>query len=595
MGNDGPKSKSESAGGAVQIMTIHSSKGLEAPIVVLYDLFATGTRDAQFSSSENVLVTPDIIAGRIHPWKGAKKPQSGLWTLANLMDDGQQRAERRRLFYVGLTRASDRLILAGGPSNSALINSNGMIEFTRSGGRQNMGQMFLDGMAHSSIQAGNEGCCWSNGGINQSEATLTLDPGELIGESYLSEDSVQGISIFHHPDCFAIESRISPLNRWINRLELIGNSEPNMPEIELKEMTFQVALTSHSLDAASKCNRRHWLQTRLNWQAEKFNHIPLQQQSEYWPAATEFGSLYHRLLEIGLPNPARQAVDDLDATWTNYQEDRLDYSETLDEVMAQSSIIDNEVEQRTRDRLMHLATLVRTGALGQLTTGNRLDGMKIEGLRTELPFHISLDYNPENVHRNLWTPQGIEIRALVSKISTIFDGRADLVLALRDEDDQGYLQVVDAKTTDCLGKFNVENSLEGSELQIVGDEKSLFATTFAEENIIEEHRLQLALYSYALELSEGLRPESERRTILPPAILVAASGRMIRMSNEKFEQSLSDLMELVQWMGEIAASDEELDAPMRLPMSDEAICRKCPFNSGQIKICGPQGESLGPA
>ena len=68
--NDGPKSSSPGSGGAVQIMTIHGSKGLEAPVVVAYDIFATGTRDSSFSSSENVLVTPDIIAGRIHPWRG---------------------------------------------------------------------------------------------------------------------------------------------------------------------------------------------------------------------------------------------------------------------------------------------------------------------------------------------------------------------------------------------------------------------------------------------------------------------------------------------------------------------------------------------
>ena len=595
LGNDGPKSKSEAAGGAVQIMTIHSSKGLEAPVVVLYDLFATGSRDAQFSSSDNVLVTPDIIAGRIHPWRGAAKPQSGLWNLANLMDDGQQRAERRRQFYVGLTRARDRLILVGVPSKGASINANGMVEFTRSGGRQNMGQMFLDGMAHSSILAGNEGCCWSNGGLNQYEATLALDPGEIIDESFLSEDCVQGISIFHHPDCFATEPQISPLNRWVNRLELIDNCGSNLQDVEQREMTFSVPLTSHSLDTASKCNRRHWLQTRLNWQAEKLSYVVTQQQSKNWPVRTEFGSLYHRLLEIGLPNPATQSVDDLDATWTNNQADYLDNSETLVEVMAQSSIIDSDVEQRTRERLMHLATLVRNGALGQLTAGNRFDGMKIEGLRTELPFFISLDHTPENLHRNMWTPQGSEIRASVSRISTNFDGRVDLVLALRDEENQGYLQVVDAKTTGCLGEFNVDSPLEGSELQIVVDDNSPFATTPAEENIIEEHRLQLALYSYALELSESLRPKEERRTILPPAILVAASGRMIRMSDEQFEQSLSDLMELVQWMGIVAASDEQLDAPMRLPMSEEAICRKCPFNSGEIKICGPQNELLGPA
>ena len=152
----------------MQIMTIHGSKGLEAPVVVAYDIFATGTRDSTFSSSENVLVTPDIIAGRIHPWRGISKPQSGLWTIAHLFDDGQQRAERRRQFYVALTRARDRLIIAGGPNNGATLTSDGRIQMKRGKGRQNMGYMFLDGLAHASIQAGEEGC------IGQQEVSTKL-------------------------------------------------------------------------------------------------------------------------------------------------------------------------------------------------------------------------------------------------------------------------------------------------------------------------------------------------------------------------------------------------------------------------------------
>ena len=44
--HDGPKSSTPASSGAVQIMTIHGSKGLEAPVVVAYDIFATGTRDS---------------------------------------------------------------------------------------------------------------------------------------------------------------------------------------------------------------------------------------------------------------------------------------------------------------------------------------------------------------------------------------------------------------------------------------------------------------------------------------------------------------------------------------------------------------------
>ena len=151
--------------------------------VTNWTIFATGTRDSSFSSSDNVLVTPDIIAGRIHPWRGISKPKSGLWTVAHLFDDGQQRAERRRQFYVALTRARDRLIIAGTPSEGAVVDENERISFKRGKGRQNMGYMFLDGLAYASISSGNEGCAWSQGGLEQEGNTIALNPGELIGQS----------------------------------------------------------------------------------------------------------------------------------------------------------------------------------------------------------------------------------------------------------------------------------------------------------------------------------------------------------------------------------------------------------------------------
>ena len=168
---DGPKSSSSGTGGAVQIMTIHGSKGLEAPVVVAYDIFATGTRDSSFSSSDNVLVTPDIIAGRIHPGVVLVSQKRSV-DCCHLFDDGQQRAERRRQFYVALTRARDRLIIAGTPSEGAVVDENERISFKRGKGRQNMGYMFLDGLAYASISSGNEGCAWSQGGLEQEGNTM---------------------------------------------------------------------------------------------------------------------------------------------------------------------------------------------------------------------------------------------------------------------------------------------------------------------------------------------------------------------------------------------------------------------------------------
>ena len=591
---DAPKSSSPGSAGAVQILSIHGSKGLEAPVVVAYDVFATGTRDTTFSSSDNVLVTPDIVAGRIHPWRGSNKPLSGLWTLANLFDDGQQRAERRRQFYVALTRARDRLIIAGTSSGGASIETNGSIKMKRGKGRQNMGQMFLDGLAHASIEAGNEGCSWSVGGLDQTASTLLLDPGQLHLNAHLSDNCVQGISIFHHPDCFETNAQVSTLNIWRNRLNLSEAAESNLTDSVPKTITFNVPMTSHGLDVTHACNRRHWLSSKLNWNSERFEFITQNKEDNYWPAATEFGSLFHRLLEIGLANPGSNA-DDLDATWTQKQLDNLTNEKTLDEVMAQSSITDEEITDRTRLRLLHLGKLARNGALGKLVSGEEYDGFKVEGLRTELPFYLSLAHHPASLHRTIWTPRGRQIKAAIESINAIFDGRADLVLALRDKQSQGWLQVVDAKTKQCLGGFNPSDPLEGNELQISLSEKSPHASSPSEEAIIAEHRLQLTLYSLALEIGEAMKPETERRKILPPAIQISASGRMVRMTDEDYKKARLDLDELIRWIGETEALEEELTPPRRLPVEQSSTCDSCPYYSGSIKLCGPEGERLGPA
>ena len=590
---DGPKSSSSSTGGAVQIMTIHGSKGLEAPVVVAYDIFATGTRDSSFSSSDNVLVTPDIIAGRIHPWRGISKPQSGLWTIAHLFDDGQQRAERRRQFYVALTRARDRLIIAGTPSEGASIDEQGRITFKRGKGRQNMGYMFLDGLAFSSIQAGHEGCIWSQGGLNQEGRTITLDPGNLVGQSYLGTDCVGGISIFHHPNCFEENKTTALVESWRQRLQLARNAEHSQEPKPPRKITFTVPMASHSLDSAWSCKRRHWLSSKMNWNPERFDLIADEYEQSRWPSSAEFGSLFHRLLEIGLANPGSDDSD-LDSKWTESQKDNLTDIDTIEEVMAQSTISDSDVVERTKLRLLHLGKLARQGPLGKLASGGTVDGFTVEGLRTELPFYLSLEHEPDNMQRFAWSPRGEQTISTIEMIRTTFNGRADLVLALRDEDGQGWLQVVDAKTKHCLYGFNPSNPLEGNDLQIFTEMDHPYASTPAEQEIIEEHRLQLALYSIALEIGEMSKPVEKRRKILPPAIQVSASGRVVRMHEEDFEKAKQDLNSLIQWSGEMAAAGQGVEAPVRLPIEQKSTCEKCPFYTGTIKLCGPIGEMLGP-
>ena len=97
----------------VRIMTVHASKGLEAPVVFLVDSGSAAVIDQHMPR-----LTP------FRPRGGLSHVQGFLWRAAadvrnsysdGLLADLRNRAddEYRRLLYVGMTRAEDRLIVCG--------------------------------------------------------------------------------------------------------------------------------------------------------------------------------------------------------------------------------------------------------------------------------------------------------------------------------------------------------------------------------------------------------------------------------------------------------------------------------------------------
>ncbi len=87
------------AASAVNIMTMHKSKGLEAPVVFFFDLFS--------GSFKSPAQTFDF-AGKRRIVVGKRSDLSSRQALAL---DESERQESERLFYVGLTRAQCRLYL----------------------------------------------------------------------------------------------------------------------------------------------------------------------------------------------------------------------------------------------------------------------------------------------------------------------------------------------------------------------------------------------------------------------------------------------------------------------------------------------------
>ena len=98
------KRELDQGGGQVRIMTVHASKGLEAPIVFLPDT-------ANMPRSQDM---PKLLWDEQNvPLYLARRPQAGI---ARRLWDGarqKQMEEYRRLFYVALTRAAERLYIGG--------------------------------------------------------------------------------------------------------------------------------------------------------------------------------------------------------------------------------------------------------------------------------------------------------------------------------------------------------------------------------------------------------------------------------------------------------------------------------------------------
>src|ERR1700674_4691676 len=88
---------------AVSLLTIHSAKGLEFPVVFLVNLRPPRPRD-----TERLFFDPDSLGFVMKTWRGEKHPRY-VETSPGAPAVALAIGERRRIVYVGLTRAKDAL------------------------------------------------------------------------------------------------------------------------------------------------------------------------------------------------------------------------------------------------------------------------------------------------------------------------------------------------------------------------------------------------------------------------------------------------------------------------------------------------------
>tara|TARA_B100001996_G_scaffold204376_1_gene156528 strand:- start:110 stop:1120 length:1011 start_codon:yes stop_codon:yes gene_type:complete len=304
-----------------------------------------------------------------------------------------------------------------------------------------------------------------------------------------------------------------------------------------------------------------------------------------------FGTIFHRILEIGIGNPGPGQdgpSTPLLNSWTIPRPNRI-HDDEIHETVFQEYLPPDSNKEKIARLAKIMASRINDGVLGEMISGKAIDGHLLEGLRTEFPFHVSLPLEADGITQTRWTPEGNQQLSIIESSIVETSGIIDLVLCTKTEDGESTIRAVDLKTEEAE---TIEEQHDTGLLESIGN-RTLSPACHSEEEILNRHRMQLALYHRALEATERSKEDLglPSRKVLPPAILVGVTGRIVEFPREVLEKSLVELDELLE-RSVIMATKEELpisDFP-RLGQKESAICNSCPFNRGAMPFCGPISE-----
>jgi ATP-dependent helicase/nuclease subunit A len=114
----------------VRVMTVHGAKGLEAPVVIMADT-TTSPSDTQ---RLRLIQLPQGNGGKVVVWAGRKADDPLCVANARNVMLEETEHEYRRLLYVAMTRAADRLIIAGClPGNRNSVRENSWYDLVKRG------------------------------------------------------------------------------------------------------------------------------------------------------------------------------------------------------------------------------------------------------------------------------------------------------------------------------------------------------------------------------------------------------------------------------------------------------------------------------
>ena len=594
---------------AVRIMTIHGSKGLQASVVFLIDICSKRQTNLTIDSRSRTMVSPELFAGNPLPWTDKQDIKSATWLHTKWLYQSRKDAEARRLLYVGATRAKNRLIIVGSPKGTTWADSSGSnigglkIPWKYNKSLPQLGQIWLESLRQGSYRRNELDSVWNKDtDFTDSPFDLNteryLDPFTMKNNSFTGSHLLKGMVLLHHQDCFdtnpeAVKSSLpTPSQRIVQKNNAAINSLSfSIPSIEPRlDYNYRVKTAPHRLSQLSECSRRYWLETRGGLKPNPL--IPLSKKSLPNTLfngidAALLGSIVHRIVEIGMPNPGllEENSPPLPNTWIKKNPNNMMNEGVHNQIYTEMLSTDSD-KLKIKDIVIEMTTRLSNSKFGKLINGEIIDGEKVEGLRTEMPFHISFEVPLDGLTRTRWTPHGHESLSLLNKASVQMDGFIDIVLCTLG-DEGPSIRPIDLKTEEA---YSLRSSKNEGLLASLGED-SYEPKCDSEFAMLKHHRMQLALYYRALERIEESRERP--RKVLRPAIWVGVTGRLVEYPEELFQQAQSELDELL-----IQVAKMELDSNDSLsnhpPLSENSSkpCESCPFSKGMLPICGPLKQEL---
>tara|TARA_B110000240_G_scaffold29642_1_gene31420 strand:+ start:6005 stop:10879 length:4875 start_codon:yes stop_codon:yes gene_type:complete len=574
---------------AVRVMTIHGSKGLQSKVVILADIFSGRQTNMTMDDRSRLIVGPELFAGNPKPWSNQPSPTSALWNHARKIHMARKNAESRRLLYVGATRAENKLIIVGSTKETSWVHDQGINSpWTYNESLPQLGEMWIESLRQGSGNRGENNSPWidssditSDNMPIRNKGNRIFDPSTMNDHGYLGDlEGLQGISIFHHPECFNLtKNQEYAISTPLVRIEKIHKNAIKSTKQEIPKFTtpridsfMRLKIAPSKISILEKCPRRYWFETKGGVSSMPVIPTENTSNSEGLPRGIDaalFGTIVHRIIEIGIGNPGpagKEPTTPLPKSWIQKTPDLIDNS-NIHKIVFDELLPPNTDKKKISLLVDLMIERLKFGPLGILSSGESFNGHRVEGLRTEMPFNITKKLKLNDFIRTQWTPDGLEPLSKIESVEFEMDGLIDLVLCTTCEG-ESFIRPVDLKTEEARKLINGQKTGLLESLGIEGTQPSCDA----EIEVLLHHRMQQALYFRALQSIEEKRYESgyKPRKVLPPAILIGVTGRFVIYPKEILDDALKDLNQNL-----ILASEMALGSNVSL--SDYPCkCDECP-------------------